>query len=92
MLLYVILQEESIDIWKKKLDWIAEQGGMALLNTHTDYMSFGGKEPGKEEYPAEIYTEFLEYINTTYKDQFWHVLPPEITRFWKENLTDLNGY
>ena len=43
-LLFVILQEKSIDIWKRKLDWIAEHGGMALLNTHTDYMRFDGEE------------------------------------------------
>ena len=40
--LFIILREESIDIWKKKLAWIAENGGMALLNTHPDYMSFKG--------------------------------------------------
>lgn len=91
-LLYVILQEKSIDIWKKKLDWIAEQGGMALLNTHTDYMSFDGKEPENETYPVKHYVEFLEYIKRNYKDQYWHVLPKEVTRFWKENLVDLNRY
>ena len=44
-LLFVILQEKNIDIWKRKLDWIAEKGGMALLNTHSDYMSFDGGAP-----------------------------------------------
>ena len=24
-------------LWKQKLDWIAQNGGMALLNTHPDY-------------------------------------------------------
>ena len=81
-LLFVILREQTIDIWKRKLAWIAEHGGMALLNTHTDYMSFGSKEPGNEEYPVELYTEFLEYINRNYKDQCWQVLPKEIARLW----------
>ncbi len=39
--LFIILQEKTIGIWKRKLDWIAEKGGMALLNTHPDYMDFG---------------------------------------------------
>jgi hypothetical protein len=30
--------EKTISIWKKKLDWIVEKGGMALLITHPDYM------------------------------------------------------
>ena len=30
-LLFVLLQEKNIDIWKKKLDWIVDHGGMACL-------------------------------------------------------------
>ena len=41
--LYKMLGEQNNDIWKKKLDWVAEHGGMALINTHPDYMSFDGK-------------------------------------------------
>jgi hypothetical protein len=61
---------------------------MALLNTHTDYMRFDGKEACAECYPVEYYLEFLEYINTNYKDLCWHVLPEEIARFWKKNLIE----
>jgi predicted glycosyltransferase/peptidoglycan/xylan/chitin deacetylase (PgdA/CDA1 family) len=39
-LLFVLMQEKNIDIWKKKLDWIAEKGGMALLIAHPGYMRF----------------------------------------------------
>jgi peptidoglycan/xylan/chitin deacetylase (PgdA/CDA1 family) len=39
--LFVFLKQKNIDLWKKKLDWIAEKGGMALLITHPDYMNFG---------------------------------------------------
>jgi hypothetical protein len=46
--LFVLMREKNIDIWKKKLDWIVEKGGMALLITHPDYMIFGGKRPGME--------------------------------------------
>ena len=90
-LMFVILQEKTTDIWKKKLDWIAEHGGMALLNTHTDYMCFEGQEPENETYPVAYYTEFLEYIDRNYKDQYWHVLPQELVGFWKKNLIDLNA-
>jgi hypothetical protein len=87
-LLFVILQEKSIDIWKKKLGWIAEHGGMALLNTHADYMRFEGEETGGETYPVEYYIEFLEYIKSKFKDQYWHGFPEEIARFWKANLVE----
>ena len=80
--LYVIMQEKSIDIWKKKLDWIAENGGMALVISHPDYMNFTENKLGSEEYPVKIYEEFLEYIKTRYEGQYWNVLPKEIARFW----------
>ncbi len=85
-LLFVILQEKSIDIWKKKLDWIAEQGGMALLNTHTDYMSFEGEKTGSETYPVEYYIEFLEYVKATYAGDYYQSLPSEIARFWNTSF------
>ena len=83
--LFVIMQEKDIDIWKKKLDWIAERGGMALLISHPDYMNFDQHQPTLEEYPARYYEEFLKYVKTKYNGQYWHVLPKEMTRFWGEN-------
>ena len=62
-----------------------------MLNTHTDYMRFDGETPENETYPVAYYTDFLEYIKRNYKDQYWHVLPNEITHFWEENLVALNG-
>jgi glycosyltransferase involved in cell wall biosynthesis len=79
--LVVIMQERSIDIWKKKLDWIAEKGGMALLICHPDYMHFGDGNPSPEEYPARYYEELLKYAGSKYEGQYWHVLPKEINRY-----------
>ena len=39
--LFLLLRERHPDIWLQKLDWIARQGGMALLPIHPDYVSFG---------------------------------------------------
>lgn len=81
--LLVLMKEKTIDIWKRKLDWIAEQGGMALLNTHPDYMNFDGTKPGRDEYPIRFYEEFLDYARTRYNGKYWHVLPREMASFWK---------
>ena len=80
--LLILMQEETTDVWQKKLDWIVKKGGMALLNTHPDYMNFGGGELGIEEYPVEYYQRFLEYINKKLNGRYWHVLPQELARFW----------
>lgn len=80
--LFVLMRHRTNAVWKKKLDWIAEQGGMALINTHPDYMKFDGKKCGKEEYPAELYRNFLEYIRHSHQSGYWHVLPREMARYW----------
>ena len=80
--LFILMKEKTIDIWKKKLDWIAEKGGMALIITHPDYMSVNGKKQGSEEYPVGYYKSFLEYVQERYGGQYWHVLPREMSSFW----------
>jgi hypothetical protein len=82
--LFIIMKEKSIDIWKRKLDWIVENRGMAMVITHPDYMNFDGKKPTMEEYPVEYYKELLQYIKSKYDRQFWNALPKEMARFWKE--------
>lgn len=84
--LFVLMKEKNIEIWKKKLAWIAEKGGMALLNTHPDYMNLCGGKLSYENYPAEYYEEFLSYIKTKYSGQYWNVLPKEIAHFWKKRF------
>ncbi|HKQ37660.1 MAG TPA: hypothetical protein VJ063_06245 [Verrucomicrobiae bacterium] len=75
--LFMVLEEKGIDIWRQKLDWIAQRGGMALLNVHPDYICFDGN-PRPNEYPAALYTELLDYVSTAYRDQYWHALPQEV--------------
>jgi glycosyltransferase involved in cell wall biosynthesis len=76
--LFIILQEKTIDIWKKKLDWVAEKGGMALLNSHSDYMRFDGGGPADMQYPVGRYIEFLEYVKARYAGRFHHCLPAQV--------------
>ncbi len=76
--LFILMREQGIDIWKQKLDWIADRGGMVLVNTHPDYMNFGGSPQGPEEYPLERYTDFLAYLQSRYAGYFYHALPAEL--------------
>ena len=83
-LLFILMQQKNIDIWKKKLDWIAENGGMALFISHPDYINFNNNSH-YEKYPVQYYEEFLTYIKTKYEGQYWHVLPKDMARFWSAN-------
>jgi hypothetical protein len=84
--LFVLMREKTIDIWKRKLDWIVEKGGMALLITHPDYMKFEKGKCGVEEYTLRLYEEMLDYIREKYEGQYWNVLPKEMARFWKDRM------
>lgn len=83
--LFKVLGEQNIDIWKKKLDWIVEQRGMALLNTHPDYMCMN-ESPDRDEYPIGRYEEFLSYAREKYGDQCWHALPREVSRNYRASV------
>ncbi len=83
--LFTILREPTIDIWKKKLDWIVAQGGMVLLNVHPDYICFGGRQ-SQDEYPVSHYEELLTYLADKYRGQFWHALPREVARYYRSRV------
>ncbi len=78
--LFVLFKEGTIDLWRKKLDWVALHGGMALTIVHPDYILFEGK-PNAWEYQAELYEQFLKYVTTRYGDSCWYALPREIAAF-----------
>jgi peptidoglycan/xylan/chitin deacetylase (PgdA/CDA1 family) len=84
--LFILMQEKDTSIWNRKTRWIAEHGGMALLNTHPDYMNFDDRKCRAEEYPAGYYEDFLRHIQTDYKDRFWHVLSKEMSVYFNSTL------
>jgi hypothetical protein len=88
--LFLLLRERSIEIWKRKLDWIATHGGMALMNTHPDYVDFEGREDSMA-FPARFYGELLQYINEKYPGEFWAPLPRELATWALENRGHLSA-
>ncbi len=68
--LFVLLKEEGPEIWKRKLAWIAEKGGMALVDVHPDYIDFDGNKAHGSEYPAAWYRDFLQHVNQQYAGNF----------------------
>jgi hypothetical protein len=77
---FILLKEKTTELWRRKLDWIAEQGGMALLISHPDYMRFDDRSPSFQTYPVDNYLEFLQYVSTRYSNQYWHALPRDVAR------------
>jgi len=78
--LFLLFRERNIAIWEQKLAWIAKHGGMALVNTHPDYMNFEDRH-SSGEFPVRYYEQFLEHIRTHYAGQYWHALPREVAAY-----------
>lgn len=89
--MFVILKQDTITIWKEKVDWIAQHGGMVHLVTHPDYICFGNEEVGMEEYPIDFYEQILAYIKTKYADQYWHALPKDVAQFYSDKVAIRSG-
>lgn len=89
--LFILMKYKDIEIWKKKLDWIAKNGGMALLITHPDYMNFNNYNINFDEYLAKYYEHFLEYIKTTYEGSYWHVLPKQAAGYFLDKYNCIHS-
>jgi len=87
--LFCILKEKTIDLWKQKLNWIAEHQGMALINVHPDYINFPGKPKVQSGYPLDYYVQLLQYIKDIYKGQYWNALPGEVADYWRREYDGL---
>jgi len=86
--MFLVLQEKSPDIWKRKLDWIVRRGGMALVNVHPDYVGFDLQKTAAAEYPAAWYEEFLRYVKEHYAGQYWNPLPRELASWYRKTCVE----
>jgi len=65
--------ETTPRMWLEKVEFIRANHGMALLNTHPDYL--------RKPLTRRIYSEFLAAMRE--RADFHHVLPREIARWWR---------
>lgn len=89
--LFILFQEKTTDLWRHKLDWIAEHGGMALVNVHPDYINFSSSSNARQ-YDAAFYSDFLEYVSKRYPGQYWNPLPKELARWFRATHSDLHSF
>jgi len=81
-----VLGETTSRLWQSKLRAIEAFHGMALLNTHPDYL--------KEVGTWKVYEQFLESLDPG--SGYWHALPAKVARWWRArehtpSLEDLPG-
>ncbi len=81
--LLCILGERSPRLWLDKVQFIAEWGGMALVNAHPDYL----RDPAH----FAVYESFLAEMATRLRDSDapgWQALPRDVARWWRQRATD----
>ncbi|MHA1440199.1 MAG: hypothetical protein ACTSPD_21840, partial [Promethearchaeota archaeon] len=80
-----ILGEKTPKIWLDKIEFIKQFHGMALLNTHPDYL----RKPSN----FKVYFEFVKKMYS--HKNYWHALPREVAKWWrnrsKSELKKING-
>jgi len=81
--LFLLLGERTADIWLRKLDWIAEHGGLALVNIHPDYIDYHRTDFAKYRYPAALVQDLLRYVTRRFEGEFWNPLPRELATWFR---------
>ena len=76
--LYEMYGPGAVDIWTRKVDFIAKWGGMALVNVHPDYTC--------AEDNIGLYRRFLMAVKE--KADYWHALPREAARWWRNRAEE----
>jgi peptidoglycan/xylan/chitin deacetylase (PgdA/CDA1 family) len=68
-----VLGETTPRLWLEKVDFIKKFHGMALLNSHPDYLN----DPNS----FRVYAEFLETMKKN--EEYWHAWPGDVASWWK---------
>jgi peptidoglycan/xylan/chitin deacetylase (PgdA/CDA1 family) len=70
--LAAVLKEQTPRLWIDKVNFIEQYHGMALVNTHPDYLC--------EPHLRDIYARFLDAMRA--KNDNWHALPRDVASWW----------
>lgn len=68
-----VLKQQTPRLWLSKVDFVEHYCGMALLNSHPDYL----RRPAS----LQVYRDFL--IAMQDRGEYWHALPCEVARWWR---------
>lgn len=71
-----VMGETTPRLWLEKTDFIEKYHGMALLNSHPDYL----REPAN----MKIYSTFLSTMQD--RNDYWHALPHAVARWWRTRV------
>jgi hypothetical protein len=75
--LFHILNDYSIDLWKRQIDLILEKHGLISVIVHPDYIA--------QRRERDIYEALLAYLANLREERgVWIATPCEVNRWWRE--------
>jgi hypothetical protein len=75
-MLFHLLGERSIDLWKRQIDLISEKNGLISFIVHPDYVMY--------ECFKSVYEDLLKYLRELQlTKRIWATLPSEVDRWWR---------
>jgi glycosyltransferase involved in cell wall biosynthesis len=84
--LFLLLRERSADLWLRKLEWIAQCGGMALVIIHPDYVDFTGDKHAANKYPVSWLRDFLENVSHRYSGAYWNPCAGQLAQWYQTSV------
>lgn len=72
--LTAILAEKTPQLWLNKIQFLKKYHGLALVNSHPDYL----KDPAA----FKIYADFLAAMKS--ETNYWHALPRDVAQWWRQ--------
>jgi len=75
------LEETTPKIWLEKLSFIQQHQGMAMLNSHPDYLL--------QPEVLRLYQTFLQEVKEA--GNYWNPLPRQVARWWRLRTQDLSS-
>jgi len=73
---FQILNDYSIDLWKRQLELIRKRNGLMSFITHPDYLI--------DARPRKVYESLLDYLREMVaRDKIWATLPGELDHWWR---------
>jgi peptidoglycan/xylan/chitin deacetylase (PgdA/CDA1 family) len=75
----MVLGESTPRLWLEKIEFIKQYYGMALLNSHPDYL-----------YQPKLWNMYVDLL-TAVKDMnnYWHALPRDVARWWRSRAESI---
>lgn len=74
--LFHILDDYSINLWKKQMALIRERNGLISFITHPDYLI--------EPRARDVYRELLDFLRETIEcERIWAALPGDVDLWWR---------